>query len=337
MSENAEMSKIARASAATNHLTESNGSSSEADKIPTLQDSVATTSLPRYAMPNVSSMLPEYGNLEQDLIGRAFNAANYDAIARLPADIDHSTVAGARRMAIEAARTAAAAPHDGTRNARRNGLFSEFEYSQSEYDLYNQLENKAREEHKAIMATISGTEFKLPGSICKGKYQDGFQEGGLYPYLSDPYEAAHEMALRLKWISQAQMLSGPWSNPGHDKLGDRPSRHLAGEIMAHLRKLIVEVDCRRRHSVGYVRGCSQGGGQDCQDCAPLPFIHSLQQRPILLLAGDGQRELGFTDLELGERDLSGCRGVSVAWARVWQQERRSREAGSMCQEGQEGG
>jgi len=191
-------------------------------------------------MPNVSSMLPEYGNLEQDLIGRAFNAANYDAIARLPADIDHSTVAGARRMAIEAARTAAAAPHDGTRNARRNGLFSEFEYSQSEYDLYNQLENKAREEHKAIMATISGTEFKLPGSICKGKYQDGFQEGGLYPYLSDPYEAAHEMALRLKWISQAQMLSGPWSNPGHDKLGDRPSRHLAGEIMAHLRKLIVE-------------------------------------------------------------------------------------------------
>ena len=41
-----------------------------------------------------------------------------------------------------------------------------------------------------------------------------------------------------------QALAGHWCNPGKDKVGDKPTRHLAGDMMAHIRKLILEV-CQR--------------------------------------------------------------------------------------------
>ena len=39
--------------------------------------------VPRYAMPNISSVLPEYSNMEQDTIRRCFGNANYDSLLRL--------------------------------------------------------------------------------------------------------------------------------------------------------------------------------------------------------------------------------------------------------------
>jgi hypothetical protein len=57
-----------------------------------LKDDVTTTSLPRYAMPNISSMLPGYGGVEQEAIARAFTMANYDAISRLPTNLQYSEV-----------------------------------------------------------------------------------------------------------------------------------------------------------------------------------------------------------------------------------------------------
>jgi hypothetical protein len=35
----------------------------------------------------------------------------------------------------------------------------------------------------------------------------------MYPYLADPYEAGDEMALRLKWISDAQVCPPTFSLP----------------------------------------------------------------------------------------------------------------------------
>jgi len=210
---------------------------------PRMENTVRTTELPRYAMPNITSMLPGYGNTEGEMIQRAFHVANYDSISRLPTSLAVNEITKARRAAMEQARTMTMAPDDGKYMPgalTKNGCFSEFEYVPSEYNLYDVLEGKARDESKAKIAAIAGHEFRPTGTIVKGKYEDGFQEGLMYPYLADPYEAGDEMALRLKWISDAQALAGPWSNPGLDKVGDRPTRGTAGEMMAHIRKLIQE-------------------------------------------------------------------------------------------------
>eukprot|EP00873_Tetraselmis_striata_P005526 jgi/Tetstr1/425790/TSEL_001573.t1 len=213
------------------------------DSASKLENSVRATDLPRYAMPNITSMLPGYGNTEGEVIARAFHMANYDSISKLPTNLTVNEVTRARREAMEKARTMTVAPDNGkyTPGAlTKNGMFSEFEYVPSEYNLYDVLENKAREESKAKIASIAGHEFRPVATVNKGKHEDGFQDGLNYPYLADPYEAGDEMALRLKWISDAQALAGPWSNPGLDKVGDRPTRGVAGEMMANIRKLIQE-------------------------------------------------------------------------------------------------
>lgn len=43
--------------------------------------------IPRYQMPNISSLLPSYTNSEQDFIFRTFHTGNYDYIKHLPEDI----------------------------------------------------------------------------------------------------------------------------------------------------------------------------------------------------------------------------------------------------------
>jgi hypothetical protein len=48
--------------------------------------------IPRYAIPNISSMLPTYTNSEQDFINRTFATGNYDFIRHLPLDIKYQTV-----------------------------------------------------------------------------------------------------------------------------------------------------------------------------------------------------------------------------------------------------
>ena len=46
-----------------------------------------------------------------------------------------------------------------------------------------------------------------------------------------------------------QALAGHWCNPGKDKVGDKPTRHLAGDMMAHIRKLILEVMQRAQNNL----------------------------------------------------------------------------------------
>lgn len=45
---------------------------------------VTDISLPHYALPCISSFLPEYANSEQDLVHRTFHTGNFDMLRHLP-------------------------------------------------------------------------------------------------------------------------------------------------------------------------------------------------------------------------------------------------------------
>ena len=63
--------------------------------------SVPVARLPRYALPNLTSILPDFVNSEQDFIRRTFQASNYDRLSTLPDDIRAQRVHEARLEHID--------------------------------------------------------------------------------------------------------------------------------------------------------------------------------------------------------------------------------------------
>jgi len=208
---------------------------------------VTVTSMPRYAMPSISSILPGFANSEQDHIRRAFACANYDNLHDLPSRVDYGTVNAARQAVMEAARKPFR-PQMPTGNAtvpratNKNGLFHEYEYLPSRYSLADELAARERlESEEARMRVAGATDFVPCGATRKLKHEDGFEDGGRFPYASDPYEAAQDLALRQKWLEESRVLSGPFVPAGTDaKLGERPTRAMARDIITMLQDVIVE-------------------------------------------------------------------------------------------------
>ena len=63
--------------------------------------SVPVARLPRYALPNLTRILPDFVNSEQDFIRRTFQASNYDRLSTLPDDIRAQRVHEARLEHID--------------------------------------------------------------------------------------------------------------------------------------------------------------------------------------------------------------------------------------------
>ncbi|KAJ9527650.1 hypothetical protein QJQ45_025930 [Haematococcus lacustris] len=115
--------------------------------------------IPRYAIPNVSSVLPTYLNSEQDFIHRTFHTGNYDYIRHLPDDIKHQQVVAAR-TARQAAATQFLQPARGgpllrSRPDNQQGLFQVFEYQATNYHMADELASKARVESEAKRIAVS--------------------------------------------------------------------------------------------------------------------------------------------------------------------------------------
>lgn len=64
------------------------------------------------------------------------------------------------------------------------------------------------------------------------------QDGAPFPYLADPYEASHEMALRLKWIADAQVKPACHVTTDSTLLHKLPIHHWAYHppLIAHLQQ-----------------------------------------------------------------------------------------------------
>ncbi|GMH33827.1 hypothetical protein BSKO_01661 [Bryopsis sp. KO-2023] len=212
------------------------------------EDVVCDISLPHYALPSISSLLPEYANSEQDIIHRTFHKGNYDMLRSLPDVIHEHEVIRARMSRICGLHI-----YNGTKNppnARKKscvgkstdpqGLFQAFNYIPSKYSLVDELQSKDRAESEAKRMQISGQDFQRVGTIVKGKYEDEFEPGVPYPYLSDPYEAMEEKQLLETWKTRSQILHGPFYSSGHSKLSDGPTKAMQEEVMVKLKQKILE-------------------------------------------------------------------------------------------------
>lgn len=207
---------------------------------------VTVTAVPRYAMPNIASILPGFANSEQDHIGRAFASANYDSLQRVPSDLDYGTVNAARQQVMESVRKPFV-PQLPTGSAsipkaiNKNGLFQEFEYLPSRYSLADELATTERLESEAARMQISGTNFAPCGGLKKLKHEDGFEDESRFRYMNDPYESAQDMILRQKWLEESRILCGPFVPSGSDaKLQGRPTKVMARDIINALQALICE-------------------------------------------------------------------------------------------------
>mmetsp|Transcript_22626 Transcript_22626/g.31544 ORF Transcript_22626/g.31544 Transcript_22626/m.31544 type:complete len:328 (+) Transcript_22626:165-1148(+) len=212
---------------------------------PDLHDLIPGSSahyLPRYLMPNISSILPEYSNSEQDCINHAFNQGNFNTLNTLPDHLRCHEVNKARSSQLEQVRRPAPS---GTIPAQRTtndkGLFQEYEFIPSRYNLEDILEQRSKVEAKEKEKLISSKGWQDPGYIHKAPYEDGFVEGQFYPHSSDPYEAAQDMILRHRWMEDQQILEGAWKPPGTTKAIHEPAGYLmAHEIIQQLHKIITE-------------------------------------------------------------------------------------------------
>ena len=213
------------------------------------------TTLPRYALPNMASILPEFANSEQDFIRRTFQASNYDRIKTLPDDIATNNVHRARMDFINTALlggSTSRAGEEGEGTSRKatnhNGLFREFEYMHSKFSLVDEIASIQREASEAKIREIGkGKDFRPAGTIKKLDHEEGF-DTRFYPYHLDPYETAQDQILRVKWMEESKILSGPFiPSTGEKSLGSgdsqgpaKPTRSMQREIQQAIRKVIQE-------------------------------------------------------------------------------------------------
>ncbi|KAL6762689.1 hypothetical protein V8C86DRAFT_2513496 [Haematococcus lacustris] len=200
--------------------------------------------IPRYAIPNVSSVLPTYLNSEQDFIHRTFHTGNYDYIRHLPDDIKHQQVVAAR-TARQAAATQFLQPARGgpllrSRPDNQQGLFQVFEYQATNYHMADELASKARVESEAKRIAVGGKEFVPPGACHMSKQHD-WQQGLAYPYQGGAYE--DKDTARMVHIAKmaAKQLGPDMVSPGTDKLaGEVPTRADAWTMMNNVRSWILK-------------------------------------------------------------------------------------------------
>lgn len=126
--------------------------------------------LPHYAVPNTTAILPNYHNEEQDVIQRAFAAANYDLIRELPEELRFTEVHKARREKMEEMRRAHVLKNEDGKVPSQikattfAGTFEPFTYNPSPYNMMRQLASKELAEAREKKDVIAGgVDFKPPG------------------------------------------------------------------------------------------------------------------------------------------------------------------------------
>lgn len=206
--------------------------------------------MPRYALPNISFMLPEYTNHEQDIIRRAFANNNCDSsLSDLPAEFYTNEVSRARARLREEVRERLASAHEpGTKSLKKavnsNGLFQEFQYVEDPIELAEKQKTAERLANEAKRLSVHPEqkgEFVPPGNVYKLTYEDGFDANATYPYSVDPYEAFQDDALRNKWMEESKVLYGAFVPSGTDKpLKDRPTKAAAREVIDAVARVIAE-------------------------------------------------------------------------------------------------
>merc|ERR1740138_61551 len=213
-------------------------------------------SLPHYALPNFSVVLPTYSNNEADVITQAFRIGNYVSLSALPNSVKPGQVSRSRfqkildnRQPTEDWNVNLGAPYKP-----KAKTFSEFEYVSTPFALAEDLAKQERERsHVAVAAAGHKMPFVMSDTAVKLKYEDAFVGDANPGYkfnafisTADPYERADDQALRFKWLQDAQILSGPFRPSGRVKgqtnqaATELPSRSTLPQMVAELREALEE-------------------------------------------------------------------------------------------------
>ena len=194
--------------------------------------------VPNYAKPNLSHMLYDYTNRDQDLVAQAFRTGNFTYLSSLPNFIQPSAVADAlAQKSVESVNRHSKPKPKLCHLWGCDGLVHEFEWMPDSYEGLSQQLKKERVESEAKRKLISGTDFVAPGTLAKDKHEEGFSGKNVeFLTVNEPYGAAVEHANRLKWIQECQLLAGDFKPCVRDKAMSKVNRQHIGAIVTMLKK-----------------------------------------------------------------------------------------------------
>ncbi|KDO18489.1 hypothetical protein SPRG_15318 [Saprolegnia parasitica CBS 223.65] len=198
-------------------------------------------SVPHYMLPNFSSILPEYANAEAEHIKSAFSTGNYHSLLKMPARLGPNSVNMARQEAMDENRHTAVALKAPPKIVTKNGLFNQFEYTPSRFNLSDELHRAERLESEAKRFQIGGKDFVCSSNAKKLKHEDGFEDKNfVYPHMDVYYDDAHDIAVRERWIEKKKILYHDFVPSGAAKpIGDTPTKKLLPDIIKELHEAIA--------------------------------------------------------------------------------------------------
>ena len=171
-------------------------------------------SIRHYELPNLTQLLYDFTNKEQDVIQQCFRTGNYASLRDLPVQMMPNSIAKAMRDKQDM-NLAFKPPEGKVVKLSGGGLFREYEYISEPFDLYLQQKQLENKERKLKQKDISSKEFVAGSDRYVWKYHDCFlseeqKKNYVLPYFvsDDPYEATDEELLHAKWTFENKIMTG---------------------------------------------------------------------------------------------------------------------------------
>jgi hypothetical protein len=203
--------------------------------------------VPHYALPNVSSRLPEYVNADQEAIRAAFVPNSYRTISTVRVQKAQAGIEADPMHNNSSMLATIDAPAFKAGNGER-GLFSEFVYESSPYDVTALMTSQSRKLHDEQMKQVSARPFVVQSahSVLFGKsaQQPGGDLSGSGSGTSsvvgsrDPFDAVRDDEYRHKWLEEHR--SKPFLPAGKEKPLAKPTRAMLTDIMTHVYRVLCE-------------------------------------------------------------------------------------------------
>ena len=190
------------------HSSQMSGQNANQENIP------VDASMNHYELPNLTQLLYDFTNKEQDTIMRCFRVGNYTSLRDLPANLLPNTVTKQMNDKQDA-NLIWRQPAPKVATLTGGGLFSDYDWQPDEYSMFLKHKQDERKEKERKQFSVHKRPFMLGMNQYHWKYHDCFlpeekQKDYVIPYFvhDDPYEATEEDLLRAKWLHDQKILNG---------------------------------------------------------------------------------------------------------------------------------
>jgi len=201
-------------------------------------------SMNHYELPNLTQLLYDFTNKEQDTIMRCFRVGNYTSLRDLPANLLPNSVIKMLNDKQDA-NLMWKQPQPKVQTLTGGGLFSDYEYIGEDYVMYLK-QKKDERTAKEQQPKLHKRPFYLNMNKYHWKYHDCFlpeekQKDYVMPYFvhDDPYEASEEDMLRAKWLHEQKILFGDFRPAQQDRSLERLTPQQLPDIVNYVKKVIM--------------------------------------------------------------------------------------------------